>query len=351
VLLASAAAAGCSSSSAPRDVQGVDAGRPVDASALDGSDASRDADACSVACSGTCTAGRCLETLASGVGTPVAIAVDGTNVYATIQSTSVIAVSRGGGTPVTLAARPGSTFSAWGLVTDAANVYWTEQDVGVLSAPLVGGADGGTVATLASSASAWGLALQGDALYWSQIGVVFDLTSSEMKLDLAGGAPVTLVSNAGSPEDVVTDAANLYWFDAGTLAILRTPLAGGAVTTLATQQHATVLAVDGANLYWADSVGQASSVVMLPLAGGAPTTVATSAGASYGMATDGTSVYWTSGGTQAGGYADGVVTRMPSGGGQVVTLATGAAWGVAVDAESVYWADTGAERVVKLTPK
>ncbi len=79
---------------------------------------------CAVACAGTCTAGRCLVTLASGLHRPTAIAVDATSVYFTTEGTpandiegAVMKVPIDGGAPLTLAL-PGAVDTSAKLAVD-----------------------------------------------------------------------------------------------------------------------------------------------------------------------------------------------------------------------------------------
>ena len=84
-----------------------------------------------------------------------------------------------------------------------------------------------------------------------------------------------------------------------------------------------------------------------PLGGGAPSTLAAGLDQPWGIAADGTSVYWAD-------LLDGTILKVASGGGPVVTLACGQGKPayVAVDDTSVYWtANEGPGAVMRLTPK
>lgn len=143
----------------------------------------------------------------------------------------------------------------------------------------------------------------------------------------------------------------MYW--AGyTSAILKAPLDGGAVVTLAPGTgYAGTL--QGTSLFYL--VGP--DVMTVPIAGGAPVTLASGNGPE-GIATDSTRVYWTDPldpfAADGGFLFEGRVMSVPLAGGTPTTLADGLPQPevIAVDATSVYWADElGLCSIKKLSPK
>jgi hypothetical protein len=336
-------------------------------------------DACSGPCSGTCTNGRCLVTLASSPDKAAAVvAVDATNVYWSYlplapplpPAPSIMKVPIDGGATVTLVA------TQLGISTLAAaggNVYWSEN-----GALLQTAVSGGATTTLAASgwssvdagagtpaAQVEGLAVGPGGLY------VANETGSIMTVPFDGGAPSTLASVAFMPLQLAVTATGVYWTNCpapqsgsgcypGSTSgvVLGTSLGGGTVSTFATGLSPAGIAVDSEYLYVESDGASTGSLLVVPLDGG-PTSTVAAAGAG-GVAADDTNVYW---------MGDGEILRMPRGGGTVVTLVTHVPTGmqsalgspaIAVDATSVYWIGTGNGPlpvangdtvVMKLTPK
>ena len=254
-----------------------------------------------------CTAGRCLVTLATGMGRPQSIAADATSVYWTnYYDGTVMKVFSAGGTPTTLASgqsRP------TGIAVDATSVYWISDD-------------------------------------------------TVKKVSVRGGTPTTLVSGRSFPQGLAVDATSVYWTEYGYQVgpVMKVPLGGGTPITLASgQSYSTGIVVEASSVYWtnnaiwgnSDFEDDSGSVMKVALSGGTPTTLASGLPGPCGIAVDATSVFWID---QQGG---GAVMKVPRGGGTPTTLASGqsAPGGIVVDATSVYWTNGVNGTVMRLSPK
>ena len=178
--------------------------------------------------------------LASGGSAPVGIAVDGASVYWTASDGSLTKVPIGGGAPVVLAPGPKS---ATRPVLDGDEIYWSDEAGETIRRVAI---DGGIPETLVIGEPASGLAIAGDDLV---IASGYTLETAP----LAGGPSTTIGTAAGAPVfAVAVDDASVYFTSYST--IWKVPLAGGIPLVLAGNQGSPgALVVDDTSVYWTDA--------------------------------------------------------------------------------------------------
>jgi hypothetical protein len=153
-----------------------------------------------------------------------------------------------------------------------------------------------------------------------------------MRVPLGGGMPEALVTGRDLPLLITLDDNFIYWHEAGT-DLIALPKAGGTpVTVNSIKQYG--IASDSSHIFWTSGVA-----VMQADSGGAnPVQLAGGQDGSNGIATDGTNVYWTTNATNPA-----PVLQVPVGGGTIVTLATAPPGNsIAVNSTTVFWTVSGA---------
>ena len=296
-------------------------------------------------------------TLATGLGPWSNLLVDATAVYG-LTSGGLLKVPLCGGVPTTLA----SPQNAEGLAIDATSVYWTDflasSDPGparftVSRVSKSGGAptllatlpynDQGTIAVDANAVYVAGTDGSPDGGGLSDPGLV-------LELPLAGGPPIVLASQQQGPVALALDATSLYWINGGPAvsvtssapgSVVKMPLNGGAITTLAVGPSGSEMTVQGSTLVWYDG---SSDVLSMPVTGGVPTTLLHDL-LLQAMTVDATGVYL---------LLAGEIDSVPPTGGAVTPVASvpllfAQQTSIAVDATSLYWG-SGSD-LLKLTPK
>jgi hypothetical protein len=186
------------------------------------------------------------------------------------------------------------------------------------------------------------IAVSGGTLYWVNSNPPNE--GNLMKMPIAGGAPVKLAT--GPFHELAVDADNVYLIDASK--VMKVPVQGGALTTLASDGTSpTSLAIDPANVYWTvntiDSCPPDGDICpdgvvrKVPIGGGTPTTLASGQALPDGIAVDEQNVYWINRGIMV---ASTTVMKMPVAGGTPTALASGLAGvtgRIAVGGGDVYW--------------
>ncbi|HEY2730132.1 MAG TPA: hypothetical protein VGK52_09320 [Polyangia bacterium] len=276
------------------------------------------------------------------------LVVDGTfATYAVPGLGRIMRVPVAGGTPVALATGLDQPRS---LATDGASLFWT-QGVGqgkIMKLDLTPGAK--PIALCDGLAQPRAIAVQGGVVYWTDItdGTILStpdhLTVSadagsadaadagadaaDAGADAAADAHATAEAKAAADTDAIADAhADAADADARSNLPPPTVLASGL-------KIPTDLLLVGGFAYAPDQNGHIRRV---PLAGGPLETVADVDGAPYGVATDGTLIYWTKIGT------DGGLFSAPLGGGAITPIVGGQIdpHFIAVTPEQIYWGTWG----------
>jgi hypothetical protein len=317
---------------------------------------------CGVACGGTCTAGRCLVTLATGPFVAVGLAVDETSVYLADAFTGrILRLPIDGGPVTVLAATP----EAFALTIDPTHVYWIDFSgvLTVLSIPKTGG---GLPVTLASSYAGLGqmtvaIAVAGTRVFW--------IGESLQSVDVDGG-DATEVTVPGIVNPPIAASATAVYVSASLSCtggpcyrIVTAPSDGGGSSPLFPLEPGPgplLLATSPTSLYWMAATcpggnGCGTSLMAGSLAGGTVATVVAGIIPSVlndTLAADEKSVYFA--GLvcpEDGAPCESPIMSIGVDGGAITTLASdlGSVTGLAVDSTSLYWV-TGTA-VMKLTPK
>jgi len=246
----------------------------------------------------------------------------------------------GGGTPVTLAS---NLDAGTQLATDGTNLYWVAPNDGnIMKIALAGGNAVPIVTGQGQLADI--IAVDATSVYWR------NAQNEIMKAPLAGGTPTTLASNVeGQNIAVSASAVYLSAYDPNTTSdnswLASVPLNGGAAKQFGptTEGEIDWVAVNATTVSWITNNGASgASISTVATAGGTAVTLVKDSSADF-IAVDDTNVY----------YVNENVMKVPLAGGTPVTLTTinipavtSDPAGIALDATSVYWTDYS-QRILK----
>ncbi|HTB56743.1 MAG TPA: hypothetical protein VLC06_02670 [Polyangia bacterium] len=318
--------------------------------------------------------------LAPGQQSPIAIAIDGTNVYWMNLGTNATTDPKapapwmGGqvmkcpiagcdGTPISLASDRMLGFAQReppAFATDGTNVYWSDDTTSpAILKCAVGGCDGGPQAV--SNQGAESLAVYQGSIYWTEFAAeVFACPISGCS---AGQTMPWSAGDSPCAVGIAVDGTGIYWATTAPDAVLACALGGCDGTpssVMASSPSAAAVsqvALDDNNVYFTDANPQIGMILACAKSGcgSSPTVLASGLNAPMGIVTDGLSVYWTETGN---GVGAGLVRKCSvTGCANVPTnIATGlnGPVGIAVDDRYVYWTETGtsaADGKVWMAPK
>jgi hypothetical protein len=323
------------------------------------------------ACAHDCQGGKCQQAVcqpvliasgftgtsdAGGTVSPRFIAVDSTDVYWTVEGVGVMKCAANGcnNQPTLLA--PGRP-AGEGFGIDATSVYWLDATSSVQSILKCakGGCASQPMVLVSLVGGAYGIAVGGASAFWTSVGACDGGICSRIAECATGGCnntpTVFAVAAVGDQgwDSIAASATSVYWGDDGTTTSLMTcPAAGcgGAPITLARGTQPQDIASDAVNVYWWDGATGNIEACALAGCGNLPTTLYASGGQGLtGIASDSTNVYWLNRST-------GAVQRCAISGcvnaPTDLVLGLSSPIGLALDTTTVYWTNSGDGTVMKV---
>lgn len=267
---------------------GSDSGQPADSGGSRDSSPSNDSgqgdDSGPPACDGSMCG---IQTVLSGMNQGGTLAVDGTNVYVEDQGTTTGVVYQcpksGCTTLITLG--PGY---ATGIATDSQNVYWNDFSAGTVVRCAIGGCQNMPTVIAPNQPHSEGVSFDGTNLYWASTGNVLTCVAPGCgSMSILANGQSTLITGT-SPE-----AAVVYWISNG--AVLGCAAGGcnqmptNVTSGLTSGQAGNSLVVKDGFAYFVSG----NAIVSCPVTSTCafPHTIGSSS-APFGLATDGSDVYW-----------------------------------------------------------
>ncbi len=227
-------------------------------------------------------------TIAAMQNNPSSLALDGTFVYWTnfVNNGNVAkAPVSASGFVIVLASNQNQPRS---IVVDGATgtAYWTNFGNGTLSQ--VNLANNASKAIFFGQSGPSGLANDADNLYWT------NANDGTVRRGTRQQNVSTVGSGKGIPLRLVVDTTSAFWTTATGVSVLTAPLPSGATVTLASGLIANAwgIALSGPDVYFTAN-GPNGAVLKVPRAGGAVTTVASQQAGPNSVAIDEKAVYWT----------------------------------------------------------
>jgi cysteine-rich repeat protein len=227
------------------------------------------------------TDGTGLATLTSGLSAPYGIAVDSDSVYFSSDGGppdygTVRKVPLAGGAPTILATQ---VYIPREVALDGGKVYFAGYEMGVAAVPI----NGGPKTSFASGYGPWAVTVTNSTVFWAN----FD-AGSLYKVSTSGGTPATFAAASGT-KNIAASGTTMYFTDSNS--VKSVSIFGGTITTLApTQSTPWGIAVDGSGVYWTNKTS--SGTIMRSSAAGIET-LATGQGNPTAIALDATAIYWT----------------------------------------------------------
>jgi hypothetical protein len=290
-----------------------------------------------------------LETLATGINQPVAMAYAAGNVYVAASDGSILSVPVSGGAPVVVS-KSDDTPTPTGLTADATGVYALYSGGDIEKLPL----KGEEPATFDSV----GLSIASNANYLFVGGSDGSVSQISKQAD-----PNTDESTLVSPPvdgaqvfDITVDDTNIYWIEAtfSTSVLKKVPIVGGATTVLVTGTFPLKrVAAFGdyvyVSTYQDDGYKSGIGGIMRARSDSseAPVEIASNESFPSGIAADATGVYW--GGGDAGPLVAGLpVKSIPTGSKEPVVVAPASVtYTMKPCGGGICWLDAGAGNVMR----